>query len=358
MAEIKILGAGLSGLTAAINLAKAGKNVRVFEKRKAVGEQIFPNFQSLKMEKNTPLQDYFAGLGLEPRNFGHIELSKAHFLTRTRSIHLTCKRKGSCVLRGGGNSLEYALFLQAKKFDMKFEFGSKIAERDARIVACGPRKVSGAAFGAIYKKNGLGDKEFLAMFDDRYSPKGLYVYALPTFDGGMEIVNCAIQPHVSSVKRLLFRALKERRELRELVDGQKPTRTFGGFAYVNMPHSAVRDGRLYIGEAAGFQDPFAGFGMNYALLSGKLAADSIINSLDYNELWKKGLMPKLKLDYARRFVMSIFGDRFMEFAMRKYADGDLVDFEDLAPSKGLAYRVLVNSLCRMELLKKRLTGYW
>ena len=34
MKEIKILGAGISGLTAAINLAKAGYDAKVFEKNR------------------------------------------------------------------------------------------------------------------------------------------------------------------------------------------------------------------------------------------------------------------------------------------------------------------------------------
>jgi phytoene dehydrogenase-like protein len=37
MKEMKILGAGLSGLTAAINLAKEGYRVDVYEKYKDVG---------------------------------------------------------------------------------------------------------------------------------------------------------------------------------------------------------------------------------------------------------------------------------------------------------------------------------
>ena len=40
MENIKIMGAGLSGLSAAINLAKAGFNVDAFEKRDNCGKRI------------------------------------------------------------------------------------------------------------------------------------------------------------------------------------------------------------------------------------------------------------------------------------------------------------------------------
>ncbi len=363
--EIKILGAGLSGLTAAINLAKAGKTVRVFEKRRRVGEQIFPNFQGLiKMNGlgdysgRVSVSDYFGRLGLRPRGFEHVELSKVRFLTRNRSIRLSSKKKYAFIQRGGRGSLEHSLFSQAMSLGVKFEFNSRLPETRTNVVASGPKRADVAAFGAVFEHNALDDGEFLMMFDDRYSPKGWYLYALPHLNGGMEIVNCAPQPNVPLVKKLFFKALTERPELRDLVGGEKPIATFGGFGNVGMPKSAVVGGRLYVGEAAGFQDPFRGFGMNYALWSGKLAADAITNSLDYDALWKKELMPKLKLDFARRFVMSIFGDRFVELAMKKYADGDTVDFDGFVPSNRFWYGLLVDSLCGMEVFKKRLTGYW
>ncbi len=359
--EVKILGAGLSGLTAAINLASAGRNVRVFEKRKRVGEQIYPNFQGLiKTEPANSAREYFALLGLHPeKGFGKFELSKVRFLTRSRSILLSAKKKYTFVQRGSGSSLERALFSQAMSLGVKFEFNSKGAtERNVQIVASGPKRADVAAFGAVYERNALDDGEFLMMFDDRYSPRGWYLYALPHLDGGMEIVNCAPQPNVPLVKKLFFRAIRERHELRDLVSGQKPVATFGGFGNVELPSSATVGGRLYVGEAAGFQDPFRGFGMSYALESGHLAADSIIHGSDYDALWKHELMPKLKLDFARRFVMSVLGDGFVELAMRKYSDGDEINFDRFVPSNGIAYGALVDSFYRAEILKKRTTGYW
>ncbi len=357
--EIKILGAGLSGLTAAINLAKAGKDVRVFEKRRAVGEQIFPNFQGLiKTEPAKSVRDYFGRLGLHPKGFRRFELSRVRFLTRTRSINLSSKKRYTFIQRGGKGSFEHSLFMQAMSLGVKFEFNSTAAERDVNIVASGPKKADAAAFGAVFKHNALEAGEFLMMFDDRYSPKGWYLYALPHIDGGMEIVNCVPRPNVPLVKKLFFRALAERPELRYLVKDKKPIATFGGFGNVDLPGGATAGGRLYVGEAAGFQDPFRGFGMNYALESGHLAADSIIHSSDYDALWKQELLPKMKLDFARRFVMSVLGDRFVELAMKKYSDGDEINFDSFVPSNGITYSALVDSFYRAELLKKRMTGYW
>ena len=48
MKRIKILGAGLSGLSAAINLAKAGYEVDVFETNKDVGQKYQDDLQGLE----------------------------------------------------------------------------------------------------------------------------------------------------------------------------------------------------------------------------------------------------------------------------------------------------------------------
>lgn len=48
MKTIKILGAGVSGLTAAINLAKAGYKVEVYERNKDVGMRFGGDLQGLE----------------------------------------------------------------------------------------------------------------------------------------------------------------------------------------------------------------------------------------------------------------------------------------------------------------------
>ena len=48
MKEIRILGAGISGLTAAINLAKAGYDVKVFERNSDVGKSHKLDFEGLE----------------------------------------------------------------------------------------------------------------------------------------------------------------------------------------------------------------------------------------------------------------------------------------------------------------------
>lgn len=350
--DIRILGAGLSGLTAAINLAKAGREVLVLEKRHAVGEQIHPNFQGLKIEPHPSLDGYFKNFGLRPEKFGHLRVSKLCLMVGNETINVRSENWPPLVLRGGAGSLERALFEQAMGLGVKFRFDSRTFESDVDIIASGPKRADGAAFGMICENGGLGKGEFVIMFDDRYSPKGGYLYVLPHLKGRIEIVNAVPQPYVPLVKTLFFRALKERPELGGLVGGGKPFRTFGGYGNIAMPRTAKSGGRLYTGEAAGFQDAFMGFGMNHAFMSGKLAADSILHSCDYDGLWKRELMPALKRDFARRFAMSVLGNALVKPVLQRHVSRKAgVDF---LSSDGL----LVNLLYGMERIKKFATGYW
>jgi len=71
-------------------------------------------------------------------------------------------------------------------------------------------------------------------------------------------------------------------------------RSFVGYGTFAMNVSNKQDGRLVVGEAAGFQDLFLGFGMKYALLSGYAAAKSIMEEKDYDMVWRELVLDKQK----------------------------------------------------------------
>lgn len=351
---IKILGAGLSGLSAAINLTKGGEEVELHELNADVGMQLKPNFQALLCDSMP--EEYLKKLNLNPK-FLYYPLSRVYFCTRNKEFDLNIPKSIPFVCRGGKQSLEYGLYEEARKVGVKFKFKSKIDRLKADIIAIGHRNIDIAAFGAVYKDNGFLGGRFLIMYDDKYSPKGWYIYATPHIKGCVEIMNCVLKPHTENVKDLFLKAIREREILRKIVGNQEPLEYMGGAGGLDFPVNGVINDQYYLGEAAGFQDPFRGFGMSYALESGKLAADAILRNEDYNNLWKKAFMPHIKKDFSRRFIMSIFGDRFVEYLFsRKIRDGT-VDFDSFAP-RGLLGKFAIDLFFRMELLKRRITGYW
>jgi flavin-dependent dehydrogenase len=57
----------------------------------------------------------------------------------------------------------------------------------------------------------------------------------------------------------------------------KNAREFGGYGNFFLRPTAVEGRKLYLGESAGFQDALFGLGMRYAMMSGFLAARSVIH---------------------------------------------------------------------------------
>ena len=90
----------------------------------------------------------------------------------------------------------------------------------------------------------------------------------------------------------------------------RDARRFGGAGTFGYPATAVRDGRLYAGEAAGFQDPLWGFGLRYALLSGHLAARAWAEGRpdDYDRLWRRRLGGLIRAGAVNRYLYELFGD--------------------------------------------------
>lgn len=353
----KILGAGVSGICAAINLARKGHAVSVHEIRSDVGLRFHSNLQGLKYIEDPA--EFMKSVGIRSKVDFHY-FPKVFFCTRSRDIAVATgsHKQMALVERGGENSLEYALYREAERLGVAFEFNSKMKEKDADIVASGSRRCDFSAVGWIYEDSDFPRDSYLILFDDRYSPRGWYSYLMPIGKDRVEFVNCVSQPHVPNLVKLTEKAVKERKILRDFLGGKKRVASFGGSGGCAVPKTAMADGRYYVGEAAGFQDPFMGFGIVHALKSGKLASDAITEGKDYDSLWKRELMPVFRKDYARRFAMSLFGDALPDYFMGKYRDGDSVDVSNAAPERFPFYSKVEESFFLMERVKHRITGNW
>ena len=253
---------------------------------------------------------------------------------------------------------EASIRLRREKEGAEFHFNSRLPEADAAIIATGGRGCDFAAIGGVYEDTDFPRDSYLAVFDDRLSPFGWYSYIFPIGSDRIEFVNCASQPHVPELAKLYEKAVCGRKCIRNWLEGKKKVASFGGSGWARLPKSAFVGGKYYAGEAAGFQDPFMGFGIAYARRSGKLAADAIAGGGDYDAAWKRELLPHLRKDYARRFAMSVLGDRLVEMMMKKYDDGDCADISHAAPEKFPLYSAVERGFAELELLKRRLSGNW
>lgn len=67
--------------------------------------------------------------------------------------------------------------------------------------------------------------------------------------------------------------------------------------------------RLTVAEAAGLQDYFLGFGLRYALLSGHLAARSLVTGESYEELVSHAIGSHFRAGFVNRLIDDHLGDR-------------------------------------------------
>ena len=94
-----------------------------------------------------------------------------------------------------------------------------------------------------------------------------------------------------------------------------------GYSYMNfhLKHAATSNGARFVGEAAGFQDYLFGLGIRYALTSGSLAARSILEERDYDELWKSELGAKQQTSLVNRFLYESGGNFGLSMFVRQAA---------------------------------------
>ena len=361
-----ILGAGPAGLCAAINLCRAGESVKVHERRSGAGMRFHTNLQGLRYLYMPP-EEFMLQMGVKAQMKFH-HFPRAIIVTRKRKVELDCSGTSLMpfVVRGSGgeagkDSLDAALFSEAEKVGVEFEFNSRKGESDADIVATGSRgEPCQAALGSVFENSDFPRDCQLVMFDDRYSPRGWYSYILPVGKDEVEFVACVSKPHIPQLARLHEKAMKERKEIADVVGGRKKVASFAGSASARIPKSAYIGGKYFIGEAAGFQDPYMGFGIAYALRSGHLAAKAILSGgkESYDALWKKEFGYYLRKDAAYRLVMETLGDSAAELMMSKYKDGARADLSSSLPEKNAAYRALVEGVAMVAQVKNRMAGSW
>jgi flavin-dependent dehydrogenase len=307
MKSIKILGAGISGLTAAINFAKEDYDVEVHEKLSDVGKNHKLNFEGLenwtvdimKLLKKINIKTNFRKKGFNQVTWYSPSFKEANLRDKKPFFYL--------VERGGKNSLEYSLKKQALDVGVRFKFNSKINNAD--IISTGPKKPMALAFGTFYENVNLEDKT-IGILSNKIAQNG-YFYIL-VWNRKASLCNILFSnDKFSSIRRLHRNSLKI--DLcKKILNGAKIKHEFSGFANFKVPKTAVIDRRIYTGEAAGFQDALFGFGMKYAFLSGYFAAKSIINKTSYDKLWKKSFKNELKKTLCIRFILDMFGDRLHE----------------------------------------------
>jgi flavin-dependent dehydrogenase len=304
MRKIRILGAGISGLAAAINLAKKGYDVQVYERNPDVGRRFNGDVQGLESwsDKKDVIEQ------LEDMNIS----INFHCEPFSKVIVDDCKRTGIAksekpffylVKRGAfKGTIDYGLKEQAIANGVKIKFNSTIPEKDADIVATGPTISSVFAIdkGIVFNTSHKDIATWVLSDDLAYK---WYAYLLVTKGWG-----CLCTVTETAKIKECFEKTKEYVAKKYGLKIKKP-KLAGGTTSFNLRHKLHEGKTLYVGEAAGLQDLLWGFGMKYGLVSGYLAAKSISEGVDYDKLIHAEFADKLKASIVNRFIWEKFNTR-------------------------------------------------
>jgi len=310
---VEVVGAGPSGLAAAITLARSGQRVIVHEAQPDVGHRFGADLQGLEnWSTQADVLDVLGQAGLTT-GFEKLPCSRGivfdawggeHEIRSAQPIFYMVERGPR---RG---SLDSALLAQALAVGVEVRFGSRKGRLEGPgVLAVGPKAADAIAVGYHFETD--MPEGFWVILDDQVAPKG-YAYLLAM--GGRGTVKSCMFSGFKDERLYVERTIERFRSLVGLK--MKNPRPHGGVGNFRVPGSAVSGGHPVAGEQAGFQDALAGFGMRYAMLSGVTAARSLLDAGDYDAQWRQSMQPLIEASIVNRAVYDALGNSGHRWALR------------------------------------------
>lgn len=317
--KVAIMGAGLSGLACAKYLEDHGISPTIFEKRHKVGER-FPNMEAIVQLMYRPIKDPLVYLN-KKYNINLVPAGIMHTLEVISPSHkavFTGNNIGYTSIRGNDSrAWERQLESQIRSkilFNSTVTWQELVKEFDKVVVATGDPTISrelgvwktdAEAFlkGCIIKGNfNIGTSKI--WINQRLS-KQCMVYFAPFDTHEASVCTVAIPSSPEELDDLWSKTVKE------LNLEPVPNTEFKFEEYKLGTASSKQIGKIILtGAAAGFVEPFMGFGQIPALLSGIYAAISIISGKNYDKLttWlEKNYKICLEI---RKFINTMDNDDF------------------------------------------------
>lgn len=313
--EIPIIGAGPSGLFAAIRLKDHGFNPVIYEAKSAVGLRFHGDFQGLENWSTTwnPIQLLKEnGVDISFRcvpSFGGIFYgpNKIPQKISTQDPMYYLIRRGNFP-----DTLDTSLLNQAMERNIPVKFHHRIKSiPNGAIVSEGPRNFNMIAKGFTFETS--HPNTAIGLVDDDLAPKG-YVYLL--IDNGLATFSTVIYKDFKNIDSYAENSWIEILRLTKIQDVQN-LKSFGGFGNSHLSRKPFPDRYFPVGEAAGYQDYLFGFGIKFALISSYYATEAIIKNESYERMAKKHIDPVHQVSIVNRFLFEKLRNRGYNFIMGK-----------------------------------------
>lgn len=300
--SIKILGAGISGLSAAIVLGKAGYDTIVYEKNSEIGHKFKRNICALRSYPGEdPLRE-FRKLSIDLR----ATAIKEGIMKMSPAFSRAIGDRRYYILNTGGNrmALEQQLYADAVSNRVQFYFNwNKPVKAD--IIATGTpiEKANIRGTGFHYLDLDIDKDTLYLIYNNDLAPKG-YLYIL-SYKGHSTMMAVSFdKTKFSTLNETFSKAIKTNVFLSEATKRATVVERIEGYGYYSTdPYIEAVNGRqLLVGEAAGFQDASRGFGIRYAIITGCLAAKNIIEKKDYVSLLSDYFNAEFEENMKRRRI--------------------------------------------------------
>lgn len=287
---------------AAYLLARAGRPVDVYERKSRLLPSSGPHTEGVRNYRPVDVLDELRSFGFDFPPISTVRRTVRHSPHRRNVLHGPAHY---LFMRGReGHTVDQVLYRRAKAAGATFHFGEAFEPTDADIAATGPPNEGFNIMGAGYTFSADGSpidlESAYALFDNEIAPAG-YLVITP----GVPFHSI----YSVSWKELEFDRLLARTEaafqipwIQEILGRSRWVGKIHGRAFFaeDPIATAVRDGTRFVGEAGGFQDAVAGFGFRYAVITGSLAARSILEGRDYRELLRSAFGDEFRDAYAFR----------------------------------------------------------
>ena len=305
---IKILGGGIAGLTAAINLAKAGLTVELHERKHYCGKHT-EDFQFLEnWTFKADALDMLRGMHIET-NFYIKPWYSQEIISPSGKKHAGTSSQPLMYLIKRGNqqgSLDRSLEKQVVRQNIPIVYKSELDINDADIIATGAGKPAFIATGVKFAID--HPDRSMVILDDHLSFQ-MYSYLIVNDNEGV-LVSINPMQRNDHIERLNLTIERFERVLSTKIEPDR--RRFAARVSFHFIRPAKVKNRFFIGEAAGFQDCLAGFGMMYAFKSGYFAAKSIIDNSDYDRLWQGDFIKPMEISARNRQIFEKLSNRGYE----------------------------------------------